>query len=133
MLFPLSLSSTTIRAVVVVAIFSTTVHLTNAAGGPPGMHPQSSNSGRDGATSILSMIDPKDKKDVAQFLQQSSSPNPVSMLECVKANNNTELNTLISESDDGDEIRLCPGIVDFHNEIELPGDKSITISCAGKG
>ena len=53
------------------------------------------------------------------------------MLECIKANNDTELSTLISESDDGDEIRLCPGIVDFHNEIELT--KSVTIICAGEG
>ena len=56
------LSSTTIRAML--AIFFAIVHLTNAAGGPPGgMRAQSSNSGDD-ATSIISMIDPNDKKDV---------------------------------------------------------------------
>ena len=98
------------------------------------MRAQSSNSGQGNAASILSMIAPKDKKDVAQFLKESLSPNPVSMIGCVKANNDTELSTLINESGDGDEIRLCPGIVDFHNEIVLPDDdKSLTISCAGEG
>jgi len=136
MLSPRSLSSTTIRAVV--AIFAMIVHLTNAAGGPPGMRALSSNSGDDAsaqssnsgddATSIISMIDPSDVKDVVQFLK-SSSPHPVSMLGCAKANNDTELASLISESDDGDEIRLCPGTVNFDNEIVL--DKSITIICVG--
>ena len=90
---------------------------------------ESSNSGDD-ATSIISMIDPSDVEDVVQFLK-SSSPHPVSMLGCVKANNDTELASLISGSDDGDEIRLCPGIVNFFDEIVL--EKSITISCAGSG
>ena len=130
MLFRFSLSSTPTQAVV--AIFALTMHLTNAAGGPPGgMRAQSSNSGQGNAASILSMIAPEDKKDVVKFLKQSSPPNLGSMLECVKANNDTELSTLISESDDGDEIRLCPGIVDFHNEIVLT--KSVTIICAGEG
>jgi len=70
MLSPRSLSSTTIRAVV--AIFAMIVHLTNAAGGPPGMRALSSNSGDDAsaqssnsgddATSIISMIDPSDER-----------------------------------------------------------------------
>ena len=93
------------------------------------MRALSSNSGDD-ATSIISMIDPSDVEDVVQFLK-SSSPHLVSMLGCVKANNDTELASLISGSDDGDEIRLCPGIVNFFDEIVL--EKSITISCAGSG
>ena len=88
---------------------------------------ESSNSGDD-ATSIISMINPNHKKDVVQFLK-SSSPHPVSMLGCAKANNDTELASLISGSDDGDTILLCPGKVTFNNEIELT--KSITIKCAG--
>ena len=141
MLSPLSSTSTTIR--VVVAIFAMIVHLTNAAGGPPRMRAQSSNSGDvasaessnsgDDATSIISMIDPSDEEDVIQFLK-SSSPHPVSMLGCAKANNDTELASLISDAQgvggDG-QVSLCPGIVHFHNEIEL--DDSITIICAGSG
>jgi len=106
------------------------------------MRAQSSNSGDvasaessnsdsgDDATSIISMIDPSDVKDVVQFLK-SSSHHPASMIGCAKANNDTELASLISESDDGDKIRLCPGKVDFYDEIVL--DKSITIICAGSG
>jgi len=128
MLSPRSLSSTTIRAVV--AIFAMIVHLTNAAGGPPGMRALSSNSGDD-ATSIISMIDPSDEEDVVKFLK-SSSPHPVSMLGCAKANNDTELASLISDAQgvggDG-QVRLCPGTIHFHDEIEL--DDSITLSCSG--
>ena len=93
---------------------------------------ESSNSGDD-ATSIISMIDPSDVKDVVQFLK-SSSPHPVSMNGCVKASNDTELASLISDAQgvggDG-QVSLCPGKVDFYNEIVL--DKSITIICAGVG
>ena len=93
---------------------------------------ESSNSGDD-ATSIISMIDPSDVKDVVQFLK-SSSPHPVSMNGCVKASNDTELASLISDAQgvggDG-QVSLCPGIVHFHDEIVL--DKSITIVCAGSG
>ena len=55
---------------------------------------------------------------------------------CVKANNDTELFSLISDSQgvggDG-QVRLCPGIVDFENFIPIPLTKSITIICAGVG
>ena len=91
---------------------------------------ESSNSGDD-ATSIISMIDPSDVKDVVQFLK-SSSPHPVSMNGCVKASNDTELASLINDAQgvggDG-QVRLCPGVIDLLNEIVL-GD-SITLSCAG--
>ena len=56
------------------------------------------------------------------------------MLGCAKANNDTELASLISDAQgvggDG-QVSLCPGIVDFFNEIVLT--KSITIICAGLG
>ena len=83
----------------------------------------------DDAPSVISMIKPiDDKKAVVAFLKSLSHTDQDG---CVKANNNTDLATLINESVDGDEIRLCPGIVDFSSQIELSMSKSITIICAG--
>ena len=52
-----------------------------------------------------------------------------SMLGCFNPRNDDDLRGYINLRQDGDEIRLCPGIVDFSSEIELT--KSVTISCAG--
>ena len=114
------------------------------AAAPPGLNrrAESSNSGDDAsaeslgsgddAPSVISMIKSiDDKKAVVAFLKSLSHTNHDSMDGCVKANNNTDLATLINESVDGDEIHLCPGVVDFDNEIEIELSKSITIICAG--
>eukprot|EP00578_Thalassiosira_sp_NH16_P026910 CAMPEP_0181100890 /NCGR_PEP_ID=MMETSP1071-20121207/13447_1 /TAXON_ID=35127 /ORGANISM="Thalassiosira sp., Strain NH16" /LENGTH=370 /DNA_ID=CAMNT_0023183675 /DNA_START=233 /DNA_END=1345 /DNA_ORIENTATION=- len=56
-------------------------------------------------------------------------PNSVSILGCVRAKDNAELESLIVAAGEGGEVRLCPGIVEFNEEIVLTD--SITIACAG--
>ena len=88
-------------------------------------------------TSILSMIDPDDKKDVTLFLKSSSptdhngngNGNSLNLNGCANANNNTDLASIIDSASDGDTVLLCPGKVTFNDEIVLT--KSITIECAG--
>ena len=48
---------------------------------------------------------------------------------CVRAKDNAELQSLIAAAGESGEIRLCPGIVNFNEEITLT--YSITIACAG--
>jgi len=70
---------------------------------------------------IISMIEPDVLDEVI--------PNSASILGCVRANNNAELESLITAAGEGGEVRLCPGIVDFNEQIMLTD--SITIACAG--
>mmetsp|Transcript_5010 Transcript_5010/g.12565 ORF Transcript_5010/g.12565 Transcript_5010/m.12565 type:complete len:375 (+) Transcript_5010:231-1355(+) len=71
--------------------------------------------------SIISMIKPNILDEVL--------PNSASMLGCVRAKDSEELYRLIVAADPGGEVRLCPGIVEFNEEIVLTD--SITIACAG--
>ena len=77
---------------------------------------------------ISSRIEAEFLDDVVSFTQSSSSPTHDSIHGCVKAKDDTELRMYISSSPDG-QVRLCPGIVHFYDEIVL--DDSITLSCAG--
>ena len=79
--------------------------------------------------SLYSMIDDDVLDDVVLFTQSSSPTHDSMHGSCVKANNNVDLGIYINSSPDG-QVRLCPGTIDFHNEIVLP-DKSITLSCTG--
>ena len=71
--------------------------------------------------SIISMIKP-------DFVG-AVTPNSVSIFGCARADDNDELESIITAAEPGGEVRLCPGKVEFNNEIELT--KSITITCAG--
>ena len=78
---------------------------------------------------LLSRIKADYHDDVLSFTQSSSSPTHDNMHgSCVKANDNTELGMYINSSPDG-QVRLCPGTVNFSDEIVLT--TSITLSCAG--
>ena len=70
---------------------------------------------------IISMIKPATLGEVF--------PNSFSILGCVRAKDNVELQSLIDAADTGGEVRLCPGIVEFNDVIYLTA--SITITCAG--
>ena len=78
--------------------------------------------------SLYSMIDDDVLDDVVLFTQSSSPTHDSIQGSCVHANDDTELRMYINSSPYG-QVRLCPGIVDFYNEIVL--SKSITLSCAG--
>ena len=73
--------------------------------------------------------------DVVSFTQSSSPTHDSMHGSCVKAKDNLELSVYISSSPDG-QVSLCPGIVNFYDEIVLDEsivflDESITLSCAG--
>jgi len=71
--------------------------------------------------SIISMIKPD--------FHGAVTPNSVSIFGCARSDDNDELERLIDAAGPGGEVRLCPGKVEFNNEIKLT--KSITIACAG--
>ena len=120
----------------VVAVVATIVKPTNADGSPTrGMRAESFlESVANNTTSIikdelLSRIKADYHDDVLSFTQSSSSPTHDNMHgSCVHANDDTELAMYINSSPDG-QVRLCPGIVNFSDEIVLT--TSITLSCAG--
>ena len=120
----------------VVAIVATIVKPTNADASPTrGMRAESFlESVANNTTSIikdelLSRIKADYHDDVLSFTQSSSSPTHDNMHgSCVHANDDTELGMYINSSPDG-QVRLCPGIVNFSDEIVLT--TSITLSCAG--
>ena len=77
---------------------------------------------------LSSLIEADYHDDVLSFTQSLSPIHDSMHGSCVKANDDTELGMYINSSPDG-QVRLCPGIVNFYDEIELT--TSITLSCAG--
>jgi len=77
---------------------------------------------------LNSMIDDDVLDDFVSFTQSLSPTHDSIQGSCVKANNNVDLGIYINSSPDG-QVRLCPSIVDFYDEIVLT--TSITLSCAG--
>ena len=77
---------------------------------------------------LLSRIKADYHDDVLSFTQSSSPTHDSIHGSCVHANDDTELGMYINSSPDG-QVRLCPGIVNFSDEIVLT--TSITLSCAG--
>ena len=71
--------------------------------------------------SIISMITP-------DFLG-AVTPNSVTIFGCARADDNDELESLLDAAEPSGEVRLCPGKVEFNNEIDLT--KSINITCSG--
>ena len=118
-----------------VAVVATIVKPTNADASPTrGMRAESFlESMANNTTSIikdelLSRIKADYHDDVLSFTQSSSPTHDSIQGSCVHANDDTELGMYINSSPDG-QVRLCPGIVDFYDEIVLT--TSITLSCAG--
>ena len=118
-----------------VAVVATIVKPTNADASPTrGLRAESFlESMANNTTSIikdelLSRIKADYHDDVLSFTQSSSPTHDSIQGSCVHANDDTELGMHINSSPDG-QVRLCPGIVDFDDEIVLT--TSITLSCAG--
>ena len=122
----------------VVAVVATIVKPTNADASPTrGMRAESFlESMVNNTTSIikdelLSRIKADYHDDVLSFTQSSLPTHDSIHGSCVQAKDNAELSVYISNAQNiGDgQVRLCPGIVDFDDEIVLT--TSITLSCAG--
>ena len=119
----------------VVAVVATIVKPTNADASPTrGLRAESFlESMVNNTTSIikdelLSRIKADYHDDVLSFTQSSSPTHDSMHGSCVHANDDTELGMYINSSPDG-QVRLCPGIVNFSDDIVLT--TSITLSCAG--